>query len=104
MVEIRKGNLSDTERIVGLQMQMAKETEGLQLDKTLVSRGVQGVFQEPARGTYWIAEEKDDILGMLLAVPEWSDWRNGTVLWMHSICIVPRPPAVRGCSKSCILT
>ena len=51
MVEIRKGNLSDTERIVGLQMQMAKETEGLQLDKTLVSRGVQGVFQEPARGT-----------------------------------------------------
>jgi GNAT superfamily N-acetyltransferase len=90
MVEIRKGNLSDTERIVELQLQMAKETERLQLDKKLVSRGVQGVFQEPARGTYWIAEEKDDILGMLLAVPEWSDWRNGTVLWMHSIYIVPR--------------
>jgi len=90
MIDIRKGKLSDTERIVELQLQLAKETEGLQMDKTLVSRGVQGVFQEPERGTYWIAGEKDDILGMLLVTPEWSDWRNGIVLWMHSIYIVPR--------------
>jgi len=89
MIEIRKGELSDSERIVELQLQMARETEGLELDKTVVSEGVSGVFEEPARGTYWVAEEKGKVLGVLLAIPEWSDWRNGTVLWIHSLYIIP---------------
>ncbi len=90
MIEIRKGKLSDTERIVELQVRMAQETEGLGLDKTVVGRGVHGVFQEPARGTYWVAEEKGKVVGVLLAIPEWSDWRNGTVLWIHSLYIIPQ--------------
>jgi ribosomal protein S18 acetylase RimI-like enzyme len=24
---------------------------------------------------------------MLLVIPEWSDWRNGTVLWVHSVYV-----------------
>ena len=90
MIEIRKGKLSDTERIVELQVRMAQETEGLGLDKTVVGRGVHGVFQEPARGTYWVAVEKGKVVGVLLAIPEWSDWRNGTVLWIHSLYIIPQ--------------
>jgi len=89
MVKIRKGKLSDSKHIVELQLQMAWETEGLELDKKVVSRGVRGVFQEPARGTYWVAEEKGNILGVLLAIPEWSDWRNATVLWIHSLYVIP---------------
>ena len=90
MIEIRKGKLSDSDCIVELQLQMARETEGLQLDRKVVSTGVCGVFEEPARGTYWIAEEKGKVLGVLLAIPEWSDWRNGTVLWIHSLYIIPK--------------
>ncbi len=90
MIKIRKGKPGDINHIAELQIQMARETEGLKLDKEVVSRGVRGIFRKPARGTYWIAEEKDNILGMLLAIPEWSDWRNGTVLWIHSLYIVPR--------------
>jgi GNAT superfamily N-acetyltransferase len=90
MIKIRKAKLSDAEHIVELQLQMAQETEGLGLNKDVVSKGVRGVFQEPARGTYWVAEEKDKLLGVLLAIPEWSDWRNGTVLWIHSLYVVPR--------------
>ena len=93
MIEICKGKLSDSESIVELQVRMAWETEGLELDKTVVSRGVQGVFQEPARGTYWVAEEKGRVVGVLLAIPEWSDWRNGAVLWIHSLYVIPE---VRG--------
>jgi GNAT superfamily N-acetyltransferase len=89
MIKIRKAKLSDAERIVELQLQMAQETEGLGLNKNVVTKGVCGVFQEPARGTYWVAEEKDKLLGILLAIPEWSDWRNGTVLWIHSLYVVP---------------
>jgi GNAT superfamily N-acetyltransferase len=89
MIEIRKGKLSDLENIVELQVRMARETEGLELDKTVVSRGVHGIFQQPTRGTYWIAEEKGTIVGVLLAIPEWSDWRNATVLWIHSLYVIP---------------
>ncbi len=89
MVEIRRAKLSDSERIVELQLKMAQETEGLDLNRDVVSKGVCGVFQEPARGTYWVVEEKGEILGVLLAIPEWSDWRNGAVLWIHSLYVVP---------------
>jgi ribosomal protein S18 acetylase RimI-like enzyme len=34
-------------------------------------------------------EEKGEVRGVLLAIPEWSDWRNGTVLWIHSLYVVP---------------
>ncbi len=89
MIKIRKAKSSDSERIVELQLKMARETEGLELDSDVVTKGVRGVFQQPARGTYWMAEEEGQILGMLLAIPEWSDWRNGTVLWIHSLYVVP---------------
>lgn len=89
MIEIRKAKSGDSERIVELQLRMARETEGLDLDRDVVNKGVSGVFQEPARGTYWVVEEKGEVLGVLLAIPEWSDWRNGTVLWIHSLYVVP---------------
>ena len=89
MVEIREGQLSDTERIVEFELEMAQETEGVQLEREVVSRGVEGVFERPERGTYWVAEEEERIVGVLLAIPEWSDWRNGTVLWIHSLYVVP---------------
>lgn len=90
MLNIRKAKPSDSESIVELQLRMAQETEGLQLDRDVVSKGVQGIFQEPARGTYWVAEEKGRLLAVLLAIPEWSDWRNGTVLWIHSLYVIPQ--------------
>ncbi|NIP25189.1 MAG: GNAT family N-acetyltransferase [Phycisphaerae bacterium] len=89
MIKIRKAKSSDSERIVELQLKMAQETEGMALNRDVVIKGVSGVFQEPARGTYWVVEEKDKVLGVLLAIPEWSDWRNGTVLWIHSLYVVP---------------
>jgi len=88
VVEIRKAKLGDLERIVELQLQMAQETEGLGLNKNVVTRGVRAVFRKPVYGTYWVAEEKGKILGVLLAIPEWSDWRNGTVLWIHSLYVI----------------
>ncbi|UCF44621.1 MAG: GNAT family N-acetyltransferase [Planctomycetota bacterium] len=89
MVEVRKGRLNDWERIVELEVRMAEETEGLELDKDVVAKGVRGIFEEPSRGTYWVAEEDGENVGVCLAIPEWSDWRNGTVLWIHSLYVVP---------------
>ena len=54
-----------------------------------MSRGVKEVFERPERGTYWVAEEEEEIVGVILAIPEWNDWRNGTVIWIHSLYVVP---------------
>lgn len=71
---------------------MARETEGLELDPETVDRGVGAVFADRTRGEYFVAEDAADggrIVGCLMVTPEWSDWRNGTVLWIQSLYVVP---------------
>ena len=89
MIEIRPGRRDDTSDIVDFQIRMAQETEGIALDRPTVGKGVSAVFDDPRKGGYWIAEVDCDTVGCLLTVPEWSDWRNATVLWIHSVYVIP---------------
>ena len=89
MIEIRPGRRKDAPNIVEFQIRMAKEAEDLTLDRSTVEKGVQAVFDDPHKGAYWIAELDGEVAGCLLTVPEWSDWRNGTVLWIHSVYVIP---------------
>lgn len=75
--------------IAAFQVAMARETEELDLDPPTVDRGVRAVFEDPAKGCYLVAEEQGRVVACLLTLPEWSDWRNGTVLWIHSVYVVP---------------
>ena len=90
MIEIRPGRRKDASNIADFQIRMAKETEDFALDRPTVEKGVHAVFDDPHKGAYWIAELDGDVVGCLLTVPEWSDWRNGTVLWIHSVYVIPR--------------
>jgi GNAT superfamily N-acetyltransferase len=86
---IRPGLLFDIDIIADFQVKMAWETEELKLNSTTVGKGVSAVFDDPAKGKYWLAEKQGEVIGCLLTVPEWSDWRNGTVLWIHSVYVKP---------------
>ena len=90
MIKVRSGEKTDAKTIVDFQLWMAEETEDFELDRPTVERGVQAVFDDPARGAYWVAESDGKVVGCLLTVPEWSDWRNGTVLWIHSVYVLPQ--------------
>ena len=90
MFRIRKGRLSDTKIIVDFQQKMAKETEGLILNKQTVNKGVRAVFRDSRKGIYYIVEEDGKVAGVLMTIPEWSDWRNTTVLWIHSLYVRPQ--------------
>ena len=92
-LEIRPALPADAPAIAEFQLRMARETEDLELDRDTVNRGVKAVFADPAKGAYWIAERGDRIVGCLLTTYEWSDWRNGTVLWIQSLYV---PPEERG--------
>lgn len=86
---IRPGLLFDIDTIADFQVKMAWETESMKLDPPTVEKGVTAVFDDPSKGKYWLAEVKGEVVGCLLTVPEWSDWRNGTVLWIHSVYVRP---------------
>jgi len=86
---VRPARPEDAPVIARFQILMARETEGMELDPETVGRGVAAVFADRGRGEYVIAEAGGQLLGCLLVTPEWSDWRNGTVLWIHSVYVVP---------------
>jgi ribosomal protein S18 acetylase RimI-like enzyme len=89
-IKIRPGLLFDIDIIADFQVKMAFETEnGLKLDPPTVLKGVTAVMDDPSKGKYWVAEVDGNVVGCLLTVPEWSDWRNGTVLWVHSVYVDP---------------
>jgi GNAT superfamily N-acetyltransferase len=88
-VKIRPGLFYDIDVLAQLQVQMAWETEEFKLDPPTVTLGVQAVIDDPSKGKYWIAEMDGKVAGCLLTVPEWSDWRNGTILWIHSVYVLP---------------
>lgn len=92
-LSIRPGEPGDAAAIVDFQLRMARETEELGLDPDTLRRGVAAVFADPGKGRYWIAErgrfETITAVGCLLTTFEWSDWRNGVILWIQSVYVVP---------------
>ena len=89
MVTIRKAKLSDAETIIDFQQKMAWETEEMTLVSEIISNGVNGVFEDPSRGQYYVAENDEIIVASLLITCEWSDWRNTNVWWFQSVYVLP---------------
>jgi GNAT superfamily N-acetyltransferase len=79
----------DLEAIVRFQLAMARETESLELDAEVLTRGVAAVFENPALGRYFVAEQGGSTVASLLITYEWSDWRNGNVWWIQSVYVEP---------------
>ena len=75
--------------LVGFNCSMALETEGRELDAARVRAGVEAVFSDPSRGTYYVALREEDPVGALLVTSEWSDWRNGLFWWIQSVYVTP---------------
>jgi len=86
---IRPATREDAEFLVRGNASMALETEGVSLDLDRLRDGVHGVFDEPARGRYFIAEVDGVRAGQLMITYEWSDWRNGVFWWVQSVFVVP---------------
>lgn len=89
-ITIRKATLQDLDIIADFQRRMALESENLRLDPDIVSAGVRAVFDDSTKGTYFVAETAQQIVGALLTTYEWSDWRNGFVLWIQSVFVEPQ--------------
>lgn len=89
MIKIREAQLKDSTNIIEFQLKMAMETESIELDRKILEKGVLAVFDDESKGQYYIIEFDGTIVGSTLTTYEWSDWRNGTVLWFQSVYILP---------------
>lgn len=89
MLNIRFASETDHSTIVDFQLKMARETEGLELDKKTVEQGVMHIFRNPEKGRYLVACLDEKMVASLMLTPEWSDWRNRSVLWFQSVYVIP---------------
>jgi len=87
---VREAVKADAWTIAGFQLAMASETEQLMLDPEVVEKGVAAVFEDPGKGRYYVTELNGEVIGSLMTTYEWSDWRNGTVLWIQSVYVLPQ--------------
>jgi len=87
---IREADREDAARIVLFNLAMARETEGRELDRKVLTKGVERLLNDPARGRYFVAVKGDEVVGQVMITTEWSDWRNGLVWWLQSVYVSKR--------------
>jgi ribosomal protein S18 acetylase RimI-like enzyme len=89
-MKVRQATLKDYEAIVKFQLEMAKETEGIDLLLEPLEKGVKALLENPSKGVYYVTVINKKVVSSLLTTYEWSDWRNGTVLWIQSVYVMPQ--------------
>jgi ribosomal protein S18 acetylase RimI-like enzyme len=95
---IREAKESDIPSLLDFQLKMALETENITLEISSLTLGVHRLFKDPTKGRYYVAEENSEVVGCLMTTYEWSDWRNGSVLWIQSV-YVPKEHRSNGVYK-----
>ncbi|MBS1557914.1 MAG: GNAT family N-acetyltransferase [Bacteroidetes bacterium] len=85
---VREATEKDIPDLIDFQLKMALETENITLEISSLTRGIQRMFKDPTKGRYYVAEEKNEVVGCLMTTSEWSDWRDGTILWIQSVYVV----------------
>ncbi|MBT1697284.1 GNAT family N-acetyltransferase [Fulvivirgaceae bacterium PWU4] len=87
MISIRKAVAADIAVIADFQLRLAHETENVKLDRAIVEKGLKALFDDPSKGTYYVAEYNGETAGCHLITFEWSEWRNGMVWWLQSVYV-----------------
>lgn len=86
-MNVRRARADEAQHIIDFQIDMARETEDVALDPNIITPGVKAVFADESKGWYFVAELEGQIAGSLLITFEWSDWRNGMILWIQSVFV-----------------
>lgn len=86
-VSVRIANRGDIVTLAQFNCAIARETEGKQLDLELVTRGVTRGLGQGDEVVYFIAESGGQPVGALMLTREWSDWRDGWLVWIQSVYV-----------------
>jgi ribosomal protein S18 acetylase RimI-like enzyme len=56
----------------------------------VLTLGVQQLLKDPSKGKYYVAEANGEALACLMVTFEWSEWRDGNILWIQSVYVSER--------------
>ena len=80
---------ADIEVITDFNCRLAAETESRCLDRDTVRSGVQRGLTVGDEVQYFLAEDDSGVIGQLMLTREWSDWRDGWMIWLQSVFVIP---------------
>ncbi len=83
----RRATDGDVATIVEFNLQLALETEGKVLNPETMQQGVSRGIKQFPEAQYFLAECGRQLVGQLMFTREWSDWRNGWMLWLQSVYV-----------------
>lgn len=86
-ITIRNATLDDLTTIVDYNQRLARETEDKDLDTDTLTAGVRTILGDVTKGEYFVAEDGGRVIGQIMYTREWSDWRNGDLLWLQSVYV-----------------
>ena len=85
---IREAHKEDLDLLVQNNLALAKETESLDLNKDVLTKGVaQALIRSECH--YFVALIAEKVVGQTMITYEWSDWRNGIIWWIQSVYVLP---------------
>ncbi len=84
---IRRAEAADAEIIADHNCALAWETEQVQLPPAIVLAGVRTGLRQAPEVRYFVAELNGAVVGQLMFSREWSDWRNGWIVWLQSVYV-----------------
>ena len=84
---VRKANINDVSKIAEYNYNLAFETEDKKLNMEVLTKGVTALLKDENKGVYHVCEIDGNIVGQIMYTFEWSDWRNGTFLWIQSVYV-----------------
>lgn len=87
-ITIRRANSDDVTVVTDFNCRLAAETEDRTLDVNIVREGVRRGLTVGDEVSYYVAESAETVIGQLMLTREWSDWRNGWMVWLQSVYVV----------------
>jgi ribosomal protein S18 acetylase RimI-like enzyme len=87
---IRRALSQDATELAEFNINMALETEGVELIPEVIAAGVKAMIDNPLMGFYLVVELDNGIQASLMVTNEWSDWRNGMFWWIQSVYVRPQ--------------
>lgn len=86
-MNIRKALNKDIDVIARYNYNLAYETENKILNMNILTKGVEAIIKDENKGIYHVCEINGEVVGQIMYTFEWSDWRNGTFLWVQSVYV-----------------
>lgn len=86
---IRQALSQDAAELTEFNINMARETEAVELIPEVIHAGVETMINNPQMGFYLVVELDNGIQASLMVTTEWSDWRNGMFWWIQSVYVRP---------------